>query len=177
MAQSILIGEFSMTNNSPLVSNAGFTYIGLLLFIAIIGIGLSVAGLSWQYQVRTDKELQLLFVGGQFRAAINNYYESTPSASKVYPLSLNDLLLDKRMPNIKRNLRQIYLDPMTGNADWGLVTQQGRIVGIYSSSTLKPIKNKGFSVADAKFSVAASYQDWIFGQVDGSKSVMPKILN
>ena len=143
--------------------NKGFTYIGLLLFIAITGVGLSMAGMSWQYQVRAEKEKQLLFVGAEFRNAINSYYASTPDAAKVYPVSLNDLLLDKRIQNIKRHLRKIYLDPMTGKANWGIVTQQGRIVGIYSRSTLVPYKQKGFNVADAKLTGPKSYREWIFG--------------
>ena len=154
------------TNASDFISNMGFTYIGLLIFIAITGIGLSAAGITWLYQVRAEKEKQLLFVGAEFRDAINSYYASTPDAAKVYPASLNDLLLDNRMPNIKRHLRKIYLDPMTGKADWGFVTQQGRIVGIYSHSSLVPYKRKGFNVKEAKFAVAKNYQEWIFSQSD-----------
>src|SRR5450830_536596 len=151
----------------------GFTYIGLLLFIAIAGIGLSAAGLSWQYQVKSEKERQLLFAGRQLSSAIKSYFESSTSAVKVYPQSLNDLLLDKRMPNIKRHLRQIYPDPMTGKPYWGLVKQQGRIVGVYSSSKAKPLKLAGFNIDESGFAGAHSYQDWIFGQADGVKSVMP----
>jgi len=143
-----------------------------MIFIAITGIGLSVAGLSWQYQVRSEKEQQLLFVGGQFRLAIKSYYEAAQGDAKLYPLTLNDLLLDRRMPNVRRHLRQIYLDPITGKLDWGLVTQQGRIVGVFSPSTLAPLKHSGFNDADKSFSVAKSYQDWIFGQAEGTKSHM-----
>lgn len=150
--------------------NNGYTYVGLLLLIAITGIGMSVAGMSWQHQVRAEKEKQLLFVGSEFRNAIKSYYASTPDAAKVYPLSLNDLLLDKRTPNFKRHLRKIYLDPMTGKADWGVVKQQERIVGIYSRSGLVPYKQKAFNVADAKLVGAKSYKDWIFGQAEGVKS-------
>lgn len=162
MARLIVVGDKDMQVKLAGRFNKGFTYIGLLLFIVITGIGLSVAGMSWQYQVRAEKEKQLLFVGAEFRSAINSYYISTPEAGKVYPASLNDLLLDKRMPNIKRHLRKIYLDPMTGKADWGVVTQQGRIVGIYSRSTLVPFKKAGFNVLDAKFAGEKSYKGWIF---------------
>ncbi len=155
--------------------NSGFTYIGLLLFIAITGIGLSVAGMSSQYQVRTEKEKQLLFVGAEFKNAINSYYASTPDAAKVYPANLNDLLLDKRMPIIKRHLRKIYLDPMTGKADWGLVTQQGRIVGIYSQSTLTPFKKKGANSAEANLAGAKSYKDWLFVG-NGNGSAVQKVM-
>ena len=151
---------------------AGFTYIGLLLLIAITGFGLSVAGISWRYQVRSEKEQELLFVGEQFRSAINSYYASTPDAKKVYPLSLKDLLLDNRVPNIKRHLRKIYPDPITGKAEWGLLKQQGRIVGVYSLSTLAPFKHKGFNVADGEFVDAKSYKDWMFASVKVDKGLM-----
>jgi len=149
--------------------NKGFTYIGLLLFIAITGIGLSVAGMSWQYQVRAEKEKQLLFVGAEFRNAINSYYASTPEAAKVYPASLNDLLLDKRRPDVRRHLRQIYIDPITGKADWGFVKQRGRIIGVFSLSKLEPFKHRGFNDADSKFRGAKCYKDWIFGPDIGPK--------
>jgi type II secretory pathway pseudopilin PulG len=157
--------------------SSGFTYIGLLLLIAITGIGLSAAGLSWQYQVRSEKERQLLFVGAQFRRAINSYFEKSPSDIKSYPLTLDDLLLDKRFPNVQRHLRQIYPDPMTGNQDWGLVKQNNHIVGVYSRSKAKPIKQAGFSSDDSTFSNAASYQDWVFGQVVGTVSASPGLVS
>ena len=174
MVQLIPIGKLTMHSKPYFKSDTGFTYIGLLLFIAITSIGLLAVGITWQYQVRAENEQQLLFVGGQFRAALNSYITHSPTQTS--PLSFNDLLLDSRSPNVRRHLRQIYTDPMTGKSDWGMVTQQGRIVGVYSKSTLKPIKHQGFSVADAKFSNAKTYQDWIFGQTDGIKSATPKSL-
>ena len=45
----------------------GFTYIGLLIAILVLGIGLAVVGtVSHTLQLR-DKERELLFVGDQFR--------------------------------------------------------------------------------------------------------------
>jgi type II secretory pathway pseudopilin PulG len=170
MAPLMLNGDKTMQAKQNSNFNKGFTYIGLLLFIAITGVGLSVAGMSWQYQVRAEKEKQLLFVGAEFRNAINSYYESSPNAAKVYPASLNDLLLDKRMPNIKRHLRKVYLDPMTGKSDWGFEIQQGRIVGIYSQSTLAPYKQRGFNVEEEKLVGAKTYKDWIFGRNGSAES-------
>ena len=83
-------------------SDLGFTYLGLMLFIAISGIGLSVAGISWQYQMRSEKERELLFVGAQYIDAIDSYYTKSPGAARVYPLTFEDLLLDKRIPKIQR---------------------------------------------------------------------------
>lgn len=158
-----------MLNGSPwpdckMANARGFSYIGLLIMIAIAGVGLSAAGMSWQYQIRAEKEQQLLFVGAQFRNAINSYYEFSPSLTKTYPLTLDDLLLDKRLPKIKRHLRRLYSDPISGKPDWGIARQQGRIVGIYSLSQKKPLKQAGFEGEDSSFVGATSYQNWIFGQ-------------
>ena len=93
---------------------------GLMLFMLIAGIGLAAAGLVWKTEIKREKEAQLLFVGEQYRQAIGSYYESTPSAVRQFPLSLADLLKDARFPAIKRHLRQMYSDPMTGREEWGL---------------------------------------------------------
>lgn len=150
--------------NCSVAGEGGFTYLGLLLVIAIAGIGLSATGMTWHNKIRSEKEKELLFVGGQFRKAINSYYESAPSGVNVYPATLEDMLLDRRYPVIKRHLRKIYQDPVTGSPEWGLVKQQGRIVGIYSLSTSEPIKLAGFSGDDQAFKGATSYRKWIFGQ-------------
>lgn len=146
----------------------GFTYIGLLLMIAIAGIGLSTVGISWQYRIRSEKEAQLLFVGDQFRRAFDSYYESAPDGAKVYPQKLEDLLLDKRFPKVKRHLRKLYPDPMTGSTQWGLVRAGGRIVGIYSLDKGRPIKKAGFKEQYLRFASASSYQSWKFGVDSGS---------
>lgn len=169
MVRSIQSGNLKINLNH----SGGFTYIGLLLLIAIAGIGLSAAGLSWQYQVKSEKEQQLLFSGRQIASAIQSYFDSSTSEVKNYPLTLNDLLLDKRAPNVKRHLRKIYSDPMTGKPNWGLVKLQGHIVGVYSTSQAKPIKKAGFSLTETSFTGARSYQDWIFGQANGVKSTTP----
>ncbi|MFA6180012.1 MAG: type II secretion system protein [Candidatus Methylopumilus sp.] len=161
MDQHFLNGKLGMVARH----NRGFSYMGLLLFIAIAGIGLSAVGMTWHSQVKAENEQQLLFVGTQFRNALNSYYESTPVATKTYPLTLQDLLRDKRFPNVKRHLRQIYTDPMTGNTEWGINRAQGRIVGIYSLSTQKPFKLSGFTNENQSFNYAKSYREWIFGQV------------
>lgn len=142
----------------------GFSYIGLLLMIAIAGVGLAAVGMRWHHQLRAEKEKQLLFVGHQYRAAIASYQAANPSGVNMYPVSLDDLLLDKRYPNIKRHLRKRYDDPITGSAEWGLIRQRGRIIGIYSLSTEKPIKQAGFASDDRGFKGASRYSQWVFGQ-------------
>jgi len=140
----------------------GFTYIGLLLFIAVAGIALSVIGPVWHTEAQREKEKELLFVGEQYARAIRSYLDSSPGDVKQYPASLEDLLEDKRFPVMRRHLRKLYPDPMTGHADWGLVKQQNRIVAVYSLSKSKPFKQDGFPEYLAAFAHAGSYQEWQF---------------
>ena len=96
----------------------GFTYVGLLLAVALAGVALAAAGMLWSTTAKRDKEAELLFVGDQFRRAIGSYYEGTPGA-KRYPQRLADLLEDKRLAITRRHLRRIYADPMTGQRGLG----------------------------------------------------------
>lgn len=140
----------------------GFTYIGLLIIITIAGIGLSEVGVLWQTEMQREREKELLFVGNQYKQAINSYYQNSPGSIKQLPTKLDDLLLDSRFPSIKRHLRQMYVDPMTGKASWGLEMQGGEIVGVYSTSLLKPFKKNGFKAGYETFTDAVHYSDWKF---------------
>lgn len=142
---------------------AGVTYIGLLFAIAILGVGLAAAGTVWHTMSQRNKEAELLWVGHQYREAIKQYYYASPGASG-YPTSLNDLLKDPRQLGIRRYLRKIYVDPITGTTDWGLVKtpDQQRITGVYSLSEAEPIKSANFDEADKDFEGKSSYQEWKF---------------
>ena len=140
-------------------NGGGFTYLGLLIAIALLGIALSAVGVVWSTQIRRDKEVELLYAGHQIRQAIGRYR----AVGGQFPQALNDLLEDKRSPVPRRYLRQIYLDPMTGTADWQLILAPGGgIMGVASSSQGKPIKVAGFLPADAAFETAECYCDWKF---------------
>jgi len=138
---------------------AGFTYLGLLFAIAILGITLATVGVVWSTQIRREKEVVLLFAGDQIRTAIGRYRAS----GGQYPQALTDLLEDKRVPLVRRYLRRLYLDPMTGSTGWQLITAaDGGIMGVASTSLLKPIKVAGFASADAAFADQVCYCDWKF---------------
>ncbi|MFH1870213.1 MAG: type II secretion system protein [Pseudomonadota bacterium] len=110
----------------------GIAYIALLIAIAVIGVGLAAAGTVWSEASQREKERELLFVGEQFRRAIQQYYESGV-IEKKYPPNLDALLYDPRFPGIRRYLRRIYRDPMSGTAEWGLQrAPDGGIMGVFS---------------------------------------------
>ena len=141
----------------------GFTYIGLLVFIAIMGAVLAAAGEIWHTAQKREKERELLFVGNQFRLALNQFYRRTPGQARRYPLRLEELLEDPRYPGMHRYLRKIYLDPMTGRTEWGLIRGPGgEIFGIHSLSEDAPLKKSNFRLADRNFEGKTKYSEWIF---------------
>lgn len=146
--------------------SAGFTYLGLLFFIAVMGVALVAIAQVWHTHVRHEKEAELLFVGNQFRQAIGLYYERTPGGVKQFPKQFEDMMQDPRYPNVQRYLRKVYVDPMTGKAQWGLTrAPDGGIIGIHSLSEEAPLKVAGFLAADAAFADATSYRGWVFAYV------------
>ena len=141
---------------------------GVLMLIAIAGIGMAGVGLVWHHNAQRENEKELLFIGEEYRRAIGSYYESSPSAAKQFPQSLDELLLDKRFPNTKRHIRKLYADPIARNTQWGLIKQQEQITGIYSVSKLAPIKKFGFADQYEIFSTAVEYNEWKFNYIPSS---------
>jgi len=141
----------------------GFTYIGILFVVALMGAALVSVAQVWHTHVQRDREAELLFVGNQFRRAIALYYERAPGGLRQYPKQLEDLLQDPRFPSVQRHLRKLYIDPMTGKSQWGLMkAADGSILGVYSLSEEIPIKTSGFSAQDAAFEDSISYREWKF---------------
>ena len=139
---------------------AGFTYLTVLFIVAIMGVGLALAGAVWHTASRREKEADLLFVGNQYRKAIERYYLSGP---RLYPREFSDLLRDPRKPTTERYLRQLYPDPITGKAEWGLVkAPDGGVMGVHSLSEDKPLKSAHSRPRDREFAGAAKYADWKF---------------
>ena len=160
MGQPMAIGKpylMSLTNHS------GFTYLAILIAIAIAGVVLAATGVNWSQAAQREKERELLFVGNEFRRAILLYYEKSPGTVKHYPGKLSDLLKDERQLGIQRYLRKIYLDPMTLKVEWGTkVAPGGGIMGIYSLSEEVPLKSSNFDYANRAFEGVAKYTDWVF---------------
>lgn len=148
--------------NPKPVPQRGFTYLGMLLIVALMGTGLVAFGELYSHAAQREKERELLFIGEQFRDAIGSYYNKSPGA-KVYPKKLEDLLEDNRFPMPKRHLRRVYRDPMTGSQEWGLVEAPGGgFMGVHSLSEETPIKSGNFSVKAEEFEGAEHYTKWMF---------------
>jgi type II secretory pathway pseudopilin PulG len=141
------------------VREAGFTYIGLLILIALIGIALAAVGETASSIARHERERELLFIGHEYRNAIGRFYQK----NRRYPFELAELLESNTGPMPSHYLRRLYRDPMTGEADWTLVPAGAQgFMGVASRSTKEPLKKTGFDLADESFEQAATYADWSF---------------
>jgi type II secretory pathway pseudopilin PulG len=138
----------------------GFTYVGLLALIVVIGLLLGAAGEVAATAAQRDREVQLLWVGHEYRAAIGRYWMSR----RAYPQALQDLLGTAPDALVQaRYLRSLYPDPMTNAVDWVLLPAPGGgIMGVASSSKRAPIKVGHFEDADRAFADGNVYGDWQF---------------
>lgn len=168
MVRPLRIGEVSRyknpaTQKRALHAQRGLTYLALLFWVALSGIALAATGSLWSVERQREKEEELLFVGGQIRAAIGSYYQRSPGLVKRYPSKLEDLLLDNRYLNIQRHLRQKFADPMTHEANWGLImAPEGGIMGVHSLHDGQTMKRSGFALADAALEGKERYTQWQF---------------
>ena len=131
----------------------------MLFVVVAFGLGLASVALVWRTAVQRDREAELLFVGKQYRQAIASYYASGQSE---FPARLDDLLLDPRFPDVRRHLRRLYRDPMTGATEWGLVKVGERIIGVYSLGAGTPLREVPTGSPDDPPIGGTSYADWKF---------------
>ncbi len=148
----------------------------LLIAVAIIGVAASASLSMGSTMARRDAEQQLLAVGAEFQQALRSYAGLPYGAGAVSPgrgpKTLDELLKDPRAPGVRRHLRQLYADPLTGKPDWGIVRDElGTIAGVYSQAAGVPIKQAGFEAPWAHFENARTYKEWVFGM--GAARAMP----
>ena len=153
----------SGTGRMPCRQVCGFAYLVVMFLVAVVGISMAKVLDGWHDSTQRSNEKQLLFAGRQMRQAIIRFYEHSPARGPKFPMSLAELLRDPRQPGTVRYLREIYRDPVTGTADWGLVKgASGEVVGVYSQSRQLPLKQGNFPLAERAFEGARSYADWVF---------------
>lgn len=152
----------------------GFTYLAILFFVAILGVGIAAIAEVWDTAARREKERDLLHAGRELRDAIGHYFVAPSGGAARYPSSLDDLLKDNRVPGIRRHLRRIPVDPMTGQADWVTVAAPGGgIAGVHSRSELEPLKTANFDRGEEGFEGGMKYSEWRFVFVPDSKQMPP----
>jgi len=112
-------------------ASRGFAYLAMLFAIAVLGIGLVAASEIWSTTVRREKQIELEWTGAQYVAAISSYYYASPLGARKYPNDLQELIEDKRYVTMRRHLRALYANPLTGARDWEVIkASDGLIRGV-----------------------------------------------
>ena len=166
----------------PLRSGAGFTYIGVLAMVIIMGIMLGKAAGYWKTRMQREREIELIFRGTQYRDALRRWYNIKPTVSgtaqppgtaAVQPTTLppgsrklnelKDLLQGSDVAKV-RYLRKLYLDPMTGKEFDVVRDANQQIIGVKSTSEAEPIKQANFPLDfnQADFEGKKKYNEWQF---------------
>jgi len=141
----------------------GFAWLLVLVMLALASAAGAAVAQRWSDQASREKERQLLRIGDAYARALADYRASSPGSDKRYPPSLEQLVLDTRFVGIRRHLRSLYPDPLTGRADWELVRDaRGGIIGLRSRSSLKPWARTPQQLDHTDLPAAERYADWIF---------------
>ncbi len=142
----------------------------VLAAVVVLAILAETAAIFTSYEVRHDREEELLFRGYAYERAIQSYYLSKqPGMTPAFPRQLEDLLLDPRFVH-QRHLRALYPDPM--GVGWNLVkASDGGIAGVASQCDEKPMKQDNFPNIFINFTGAQHYSDWIFLYQPGSSTL------
>ena len=143
---------------------SGYTYLGLLFVLAVSGVLMARYGEVQVTASQREKERELIFRGGEIQRAIESYARATPTGSERWPLSMQDLLADRRHLPTQHHLRRLYLDPFTGRADWVLLPAPGGspgFAGVRSQATVKPLRVRPGTHESANHCIC----DWSFSAV------------
>jgi type II secretory pathway pseudopilin PulG len=142
----------------------GFTFLGLLFLIILMGLMAAAAAATWSFTGQREKELDLLYVGREYRIAIERYRAAHATEPQPFPTALAALLGDDHRLAPRRFIRHLYFDPITGSDAWGLERNaKGGITGVYSLSERVPVRTVPvYADETIAFGDARSYRDWVF---------------
>ena len=152
----------STSPQHPARREQGAALLGILIGVAAMGAGHLALTEHQATQAQREREADLLFIGEQFRRAIESYFLAAPPERRSLPAQFDDLLSDTRSASRRTHLRRLYRDPFTGRTDWGLIRLGDRIIGVHSKATVVPLKRSGFLPGQSGFDRARTVADWRF---------------
>jgi general secretion pathway protein G len=112
--------------------DGGLTLVELIVTVAIVGILASAAVPLAKFQVKRQKERELRADLWEMRSAIDHYYDAAAKGgiqikadSMGYPPDLQTMVDGVEVASKQvKFLRKIPVDPMTGNAEWDMRSNQ-----------------------------------------------------
>ena len=135
----------------------------VMIALALLGMGLARLGPMWAHDEQRERESDLLHVGRAYATAIAAYHQSSPGSIRRFPPDLQSLLLDERVPGVRRYLRRLMPDPLAPARPWGLIhAPEGGIMGVYSLDDRSPLRRVPIDLGSVTLPVADRYSEWKF---------------
>ncbi len=148
--------------SDPKRRQTGVVLLALLITLALSGVALLAASEVTATAGQRLREQELLFIGDQYRMAIERYYHAAPPGSpRMLPTSVDQLLLDDRYPQPVQHLRRAYADPF-GGGDWVWIRIGDKLAGLHSAAHVVPLKRANFGDRYGSFALASDVSQWIF---------------
>ena len=149
-------------------TSRGYTYVAVLVLLAVLSMAGALTLQVADMNARRAGESELLSIGKEFERAFASYYRQSPAGARRFPDRLEDLTRDPRVPGLRRHLRHVYIDPLTG-AQWGTIPAPGGgIMAVYSTAMDVPLREDPGLLAmpppaSAPDANGRRYADWRFG--------------
>ncbi|MFW1748111.1 type II secretion system protein [Acinetobacter guillouiae] len=145
-----------------MVKKNGFTTIGMLIIVLIMIYIIGNWVVNYSFIQKIEKERELIRIGLEYKKALQWYRNNSPYGVYSYPIKLEDLTYDPRYSTrVVRYLRKIEKDPITNQSFELIKNEDGEIVGVYSSSSIAPLKSN-FDKELINFNFSKKYSDWKF---------------
>ena len=142
-------------------TETGFSYLMVMLAVTLMGFLMTVAAKQWKTIIQRELEMDLLAKGMEIQAALA-LYSATAKAGRVMPGEIYPHTLAELTRPPKPFLRKVYLDPV-GHGEWELLrAPTGGIMGVRSTSKLRPIKQNNFPLVVRHFQGKPTHHDWVF---------------
>lgn len=150
---------------------AGMAYLAIMFIVFMVVLAASAASVVWTVENRRTNEKELIFDGLEMSHALAMYQARHFGSPQPLPTKLTQLVRDSGGLVVHRDLRHLYIDPMTASTDWGLVQMpDGEITGVFSRAHGKPLKQTNFPKGLEDFADAKDYSEWVFRPMNPQKA-------
>ncbi len=154
-------------------SEEGYILVTLTLFVALLVIAAAAIAPTFAFQIRRDREEELIHRGVQYSRAVEKYFKKFGR----YPTTLKDL----ENTNNLRFLRRRYKDPLTGRdfrlLHYSEVQMMGGGAGIPGATPASAMASPGMAGSSPSgsqgFSLGSGGSQGSFGQAQGTPGGTP----
>lgn len=108
----------------------GFTYLVLLIVIAVMSVSLLALSEVWSKQAERRRQAEQRWVAEQYTNAIQSYYYSSRPGTRTHPNNVQQLLEDTRFSPPLRHLRSEFKTAFESDNPLRLVRDGSQIKGV-----------------------------------------------